>query len=58
MQLPYLWDYDIDETRFHALLNGELTIGRPHCNTSNTTHNHPARIESDVWILLLRPVSC
>jgi hypothetical protein len=28
MQFPYLWDYDIDEKRFHALLNGELTIGR------------------------------
>ena len=28
MQLPSLWDYDVDETRFHALLSGELTIGR------------------------------
>ncbi len=28
MPLPYVWDYDIDETQFRALLDGELTIGR------------------------------
>lgn len=26
--LPYVWDYDIDETQFQALLDGEITIGR------------------------------
>jgi hypothetical protein len=25
--LPYLWDYDIDETRFRALLAGREAIG-------------------------------
>jgi hypothetical protein len=24
----YLWDYDIDESQFRAVLHGELTIGR------------------------------
>lgn len=27
-RLPYVWDYDIGETQFHALLSGELTLGR------------------------------
>ena len=27
-RLPYLWDYDIDEAQFRALLAGELTLGR------------------------------
>lgn len=27
-KLPYVWDYDIDETEFNALLSGELTLGR------------------------------
>ncbi|MEW5871077.1 MAG: hypothetical protein AB1894_17515 [Chloroflexota bacterium] len=26
--LPYVWDYDIDETQFQALLDGKQTIGR------------------------------
>lgn len=26
--LPYVWDYDIDEVQFRALLAGSLTIGR------------------------------
>lgn len=26
--LIYVWDYDIDEEQFQALLNGELTLGR------------------------------
>lgn len=26
--LPYVWDYDIDETQFSALLAGELRLGR------------------------------
>jgi hypothetical protein len=25
---PWVWDYDIDERQFRALLAGELTIGR------------------------------
>ncbi len=28
MSLNYLWDYDLDETQFRALLEGELVIGR------------------------------
>ena len=28
MLMDYLWDYDIDETQFRALLEGEQTIGR------------------------------
>ena len=28
MRYPYLWDYDINEAHFRALLDGELTIGR------------------------------
>lgn len=28
MSLSYIWDYDIDETQFQALLNGQQTIGR------------------------------
>ncbi|MEI8132038.1 MAG: hypothetical protein WCG34_06360 [Leptolinea sp.] len=28
MTLPYVWDYDLDETQFRALLAGEITIGR------------------------------
>jgi hypothetical protein len=28
MSLSYLWDYDIDEKQFSAILAGELTIGR------------------------------
>lgn len=27
-RLPYVWDYDIDEAQFNALLSGELTLGR------------------------------
>ena len=27
-RLPYVWDYDIDETRFRALLEGLEVIGR------------------------------
>ncbi len=27
-RLPYVWDYDIDEAQFTALLAGERTIGR------------------------------
>jgi hypothetical protein len=27
-QLPYVWDYDIDETQFREILAGRLTIGR------------------------------
>lgn len=27
-RLPYVWDYDIDETQFRALLAGELHLGR------------------------------
>lgn len=27
-RLPYVWDYDIDERQFRALLAGELRIGR------------------------------
>lgn len=26
--LPFVWDYDIDEAEFKALLAGELTLGR------------------------------
>ncbi len=26
--LPYVWDYDIDEARFRALLEGRETLGR------------------------------
>jgi len=28
MKLSYVWDYDIDEAQFRALLDGELVIGR------------------------------
>ena len=27
-RLPYVWDYDIDETQFSEILAGRLTIGR------------------------------
>ncbi len=27
-RLAYVWDYDIDEAQFQALLSGDLTIGR------------------------------
>ncbi len=27
-RLPYVWDYDIDEERFRALLEGRETLGR------------------------------
>ena len=27
-RLPYVWDYDIDETGFRALLEGRETLGR------------------------------
>ena len=27
-RLPYVWDYDIDEVQFRALLDGSLTLGR------------------------------
>lgn len=27
-RLPWVWDYDIDEATFRALLNGERTLGR------------------------------
>ncbi len=27
-RLPYVWDYDIDEAQFRALLAGELCLGR------------------------------
>ncbi|OGR90488.1 MAG: hypothetical protein A2V88_13055 [Elusimicrobia bacterium RBG_16_66_12] len=27
-RLPYVWDYDIDESQFRALLAGELRLGR------------------------------
>ena len=27
-RLPYVWDYDIDEVRFRALLEGRETLGR------------------------------
>ncbi len=26
--LPYVWDYDLTEAQFTALLNGKLTLGR------------------------------
>ena len=26
-RLPYVWDYDLDETDFRRLLSGELTLG-------------------------------
>jgi hypothetical protein len=28
MRLPYVWDYDLDETEFRDLLDGKTTIGR------------------------------
>jgi hypothetical protein len=28
MGVPYVWDYDIDETQFRAILEGKTTIGR------------------------------
>ena len=28
MNLPYVWDYDLDETQFRAVLDGQQTIGR------------------------------
>ena len=28
MRLSYVWDYDIDEAQFCAVLGGELVIGR------------------------------
>ena len=27
-RVAYLWDYDIDEVQFQALLSGDLTLGR------------------------------
>lgn len=27
-QLPYVWDYDIDESQFREILAGQLSIGR------------------------------
>ncbi|RLC69953.1 MAG: hypothetical protein DRI81_19770 [Chloroflexi bacterium] len=26
--LPYVWDYDIDEAQFRAIMAGEVTLGR------------------------------
>jgi hypothetical protein len=31
-RLPYVWDYDIDEATFLALLKGEKTLGRLDCD--------------------------
>jgi len=28
MSLPYVWDYSLDETKFRALLEGKISIGR------------------------------
>jgi hypothetical protein len=28
MNLPFIWDYDLDEDQFYALLDGKYTIGR------------------------------
>jgi len=28
MRLPYVWDYDIDEAQFRAIVAGRLTLGR------------------------------
>jgi hypothetical protein len=28
MGVPYLWDYDYDESQFRAMLEGNTTIGR------------------------------
>lgn len=28
VRLPYVWDYDIDEAQFRAILAGEVTLGR------------------------------
>jgi hypothetical protein len=28
MGLPYVWDYDLNEAQFRALLEGKTTIGR------------------------------
>jgi hypothetical protein len=28
MGIPYVWDYDIDESQFQALLEGRRTFGR------------------------------
>ncbi len=28
MGLPYVWDYDLNETQFRALLEGKTTMGR------------------------------
>ncbi len=27
-RLPYVWDYDIDESEFQRLLDGSMTLGR------------------------------
>jgi hypothetical protein len=27
-RLPYVWDYNLDEAQFEALLHGELVLGR------------------------------
>jgi hypothetical protein len=27
-RLPYVWDYDLDQKEFRAILNGQLTRGR------------------------------
>ena len=27
-RLPFVWDYDVNETQFRRLLAGELTLGR------------------------------
>ena len=28
MNLPYIWDYDLDEAAFRSLLDGNIKIGR------------------------------
>lgn len=28
MNLPYVWDYEIDEAQFIAILEGKVTLGR------------------------------
>ena len=28
MNIPFLWDYDLDETQFRAVLEGKRTLGR------------------------------
>ena len=36
-RLFYIWDYDIDETQFQALLDGEQTMGRLRCRLGGGT---------------------